>query len=104
MTIAPETPTTGHEVAVRFSPDGTPLAIRYMGRIWMVDPDIHTAHWFTRDAWWETRHRVAVGTGDVVSVEYWQVQAKLPSHNAELHTFTLRREPLAEHWQLESIS
>lgn len=104
MTIAPETPTTGHEVAVRFSPDGTPLAIRYDGRIWMVDPDIHTAHWFTRDAWWEHRTRVAVGTGDVVSVEYWHVQARPSGANAELHTFMLRREPLAEHWQLESIS
>ncbi|MFJ5956553.1 hypothetical protein ACIQC5_11420 [Paenarthrobacter sp. NPDC092416] len=49
MTLAPESPTTGHDVDVRFSPDGTPLAIRYDGRIWMLDPDIHTAHWFARD-------------------------------------------------------
>ncbi|YCK79720.1 hypothetical protein M1D89_01430 (plasmid) [Arthrobacter sp. D3-18] len=104
MTIAPESPTTSADVAVRFSPDSTPLAIRHNGRIWMVDPDVHTAHWFTRDAWWETQTRAAIGTGDLVSVEHWQVQAKLPQANAELRTFTLRREPLATVWQLESIS
>ncbi|WP_348537391.1 hypothetical protein [Paenarthrobacter sp. OM7] len=70
----------------------------------MVDPDVHTAHWFTRDSWWESRNRAAIGTGDLVSVEHWQVQAKLPSANAELRTFTLRREPLAAVWQLESVS
>jgi len=104
MTLAPEHATTGHEVDVRFTPDGMPMAIRYDGRIWMVDPDVHTAHWFTRDAWWETQTRAAIGTGDLVSVEHWQVQATLPSANAELRTFTLRREPLATAWQLESIS
>lgn len=104
MTLAPESPTTSREVAVRFSPDGMPLAIRHDGRIWMVDPDVHIAHWFTRDPWWEHRSREAVGTGDLVSVEHWQVQAKLPTANAELRTFTMRREPLATGWQLESIS
>ncbi|MFK0042206.1 hypothetical protein ACIQTW_20415 [Paenarthrobacter sp. NPDC090517] len=104
MTLAPETPTALREVDVRFSHDGTPLAIRHDGRIWMVDPDVHTAHWFTRDAWWETRTRAAVGTGDLVSVEHWQVQAKLPTASAELRTFTLRREPLATVWQMEAIS
>lgn len=81
-----------------------PMAIRYDGRIWMVDLDVHTAHWFTRDAWWETRHRAAIGTGDLVSVENWQVQASLPTAGAELRTFTLRREPLASEWVLESVS
>ncbi|MFE4080437.1 hypothetical protein [Paenarthrobacter sp. YIM B13468] len=104
MTLAPERRQTLPDVNVRFSPDGTPLAIRHDGRIWMVDPDVHTAHWFTRDAWWETRTRAAVGTGDMVSVEHWQVQAKLPSASAELRTFTLRREPLATGWQLEALS
>ena len=104
MTLAPESLTTAQDVDVRFSPDGTPLAIRHDGRIWMVDPDVHTAHWFTRDSWWETRTRAAVGTGDLVSVEHWQVQAKLPQASDELRTFALRREPLATVWQLESIS
>lgn len=104
MTLAPEHPTTGHGIDVRFSLDGTPLAVRHDGRIWMVDPDVHTAHWFTRDTWWEHRTRAAIGTGDVVSVEHWQVQAKLPTAGAELRTFTLRREPLATQWDLESIS
>ena len=104
MTIAPESPTTAQEVDVRFSPDGTPLAIRHDGRIWMVDPDVHTAHWFTRDAWWETRSRAAIGTGDLVSIEHWRVQARLPQAREDLRTFTLLREPLSTTWQLESIS
>jgi hypothetical protein len=104
MTLAPEKPQTRPDVAIRFSPDGTPMAIRHDGRIWMVDPDVHTAHWYTRDAWWETRNRAAIGTGDLVSVERWQVQAALPVAGAELRTFTLRREPLATQWHLESIS
>ncbi|MGO4586840.1 hypothetical protein AB4Z38_23615 [Arthrobacter sp. 2RAF6] len=48
--------------------------------------------------------RAAIGTGELVSVEHWQVQAKLPSANAELRTFTLRREPLATQRELESIT
>jgi hypothetical protein len=105
VTLAPEHPAgTLQEVAVRFSPDGTPMAIRHDGKIWMVDPDLHNAHWYTRNPWWETRTRAAVGTGDIVSVEHWQVQATLPTAGAELRTFTLRREPLDSVWRLESIS
>ncbi|WP_159701296.1 hypothetical protein [Arthrobacter sp. 18067] len=103
MTLAPESPTTGHVVNVRFSPDGTPLAIRHDGRIWMVDPDVHTAHWFTRDTWWETGNRAASGTDDLVGVEHWRVQATL-SANAALRTFLLRLDPAADRWVLESIS
>ncbi|NIJ03443.1 hypothetical protein FHR86_003802 [Paenarthrobacter ilicis] len=104
MTLAPERQQALPDVAIRFSPDGTPLAIRHEGRIWMVDPEVHSGHWFTRSAWWETRTRAQIGTGDLVSVEHWQVQAKPPTGNDELRTLTLRREPLATQWQLESIS
>jgi hypothetical protein len=105
MTLAPETQRTLQEVAVLFTPDPDrkPLAIRFDGHVWAVNQDVHAAHWFTRDAWWKTRNRAAIGTGNVVSIEYWQVQAKVSS-NAELRTFTLRREPQSTQWQLESIS
>ncbi|MET4622797.1 hypothetical protein ABIE18_004276 [Arthrobacter sp. 2762] len=56
----------------------------------MVDPDIPTAHWFTGDACWETGNGAAVGTGDLISVKHWQVQAKPRSANPKLRTFTLR--------------
>jgi hypothetical protein len=88
-------------VDVRFTPAGTPLAVRHEGRIWAVAAD--PVHWFTRDAWWETRRTAAVGSGDLVSVEYWRVQVRLGSNSA-LRTFTLRRNPLATRWLLESIS
>ena len=101
MTISSEAPVRTDIVQVRLGPAGNPLAIRHDGRIWLVDPDTDSQHWFARDSWWDTRRNAAVGSGDLVSVEYWRVQV-LGSHSA-LRTFTLRREPLATQWLLESI-
>ena len=101
MTSTIEAPTQTNELQVRTDPAGKPLAIRHDGRIWLVDPATDSQHWFGRDAWWDTRRTAAVGSGDLVSVEYWRVQV-LGSHSA-LRTFTLRREPLATQWLLESI-
>jgi hypothetical protein len=98
--VANET-TLDAEVDVRFTPAGTPLAVRFDGRIWAVAAD--QVHWFTRDAWWNTRRTAAVGSGDLVSIEYWRVQVRLGSNSA-LRTFTLRRNPLSAQWLLESIS
>jgi hypothetical protein len=88
-------------VDVRFTLAGTPLAVRHEGRIWAVAAD--PVHWFARDAWWDTRSTAAVGSGDLVSVEYWRVQVRLGS-NSTLRTFELRRDPLSEQWLLESIN
>lgn len=89
-------------VDVRFTPAGNPLAVRHNGRIWPVVAD--PVHWFARDAWWDTRRTAAVGSGDVVSIEYWRVQVALGSSTSALRTFTLRRDPLSSQWLLESIS
>ncbi len=43
----------------------------------------------------------AMGSGDLVRIEYWRVQARQSSISA-LQTFTLRREPLATQWVLET--
>jgi hypothetical protein len=88
-------------VDVRFTPAGTPLAVRHEGRIWAVAAD--TVQWFARDAWWDTRRTAAVGSGDLVSIEYWRVQVRLSSNSA-LRTFELRRDPLSDQWLLESIT
>ena len=101
MTAVANETTLDVEVDVRFTPAGTPLAVRVDGRIWAVAAD--PVHWFTRDAWWNTRRSAAVGSGDLVSVEFWQLQVRLGSNSA-LRTFTLRREPLSTQWLLESIS
>lgn len=45
-------------------------------RIWLVDPATDSRHWYGRD-WWDTRRTAAKGSGDLVSVEYWRVQAQL---------------------------
>ena len=103
MTLAPEVPTQTRELQVRTDTAGNPLAIRHDGRIWLVDPATASRHWFGRDAWRDTRCTAAAGSGEPESVEYWRVQVRLSSSSA-LHTFTLRRDPLATQWLLENIS
>jgi hypothetical protein len=73
--IADTTPQT-HDTLVRLDAAGKPLAVRYDGRIWLVDPDTESRHRFGRDAWWDARRTAAVGSGDLVSIEYWQVQVR----------------------------
>jgi hypothetical protein len=103
MSTTIEAPARNNDLQVRTDPAGKPLAIRHKGIIWVVDPDTESQHWFGRDAWWDTRRTAAVGSGDLVSIEYWQVQVRLDSNSA-LRTATLRREPLSTHWLLENIS
>jgi hypothetical protein len=103
MSTITEAPARTITLQVRTDAAGKPLAIRHDGRIWLVDPDTDSQHWFGRDAWWNTRRTAAVGSGDLVSIEYWQVQVRLGSNSA-LRTFTLRRNPLSTQWLLESIS
>jgi hypothetical protein len=87
-------------VDVRFTATGTPLAVRYDGRIWAVAAE--PVRWFTRADWWNTAKRAPVGCGDLVSIEHWQVQVRLTSTSA-LRTFELRRDPLSEQWLLAAI-
>ena len=101
MTAVANETTLDVDIDVRFTPAGTPLAVRHEGRIWAVAAD--PVHWFARDAWWHTRRTAAVGSGDLVSIEYWRIQVRLGSNSA-LRTFTLRRNPLSTRWLLENIS
>ncbi|AOT03246.1 hypothetical protein [Arthrobacter sp. U41] len=103
MTTTIEAPTQTNDFQVRTDPAGKPLAIRHDGRIWLVDPDTESQHWFGRDAWWDTRRTAAVGSGDLVSIEFWRVQVRTDSSSA-LRTVMLRREPLSTQWLLDSIS
>ena len=59
----------------RVTATGTPLAIRYDGRVWAVAAE--PLHWFTRDSWWNSRGNAAVGSGDLVTTEHWRVQVGL---------------------------
>jgi hypothetical protein len=88
-------------VEVRFTAKGVPLTVRHDGRIWAVAAE--PVHWFTRADWWNTAKRAPVGSGDLISVEHWQVQVRLTSTSA-LRTFELRRDPLSEQWLLAGIS
>lgn len=101
MTATVNEPTLDVPVDVRFTAKGTPLAVRYDGRIWAVAAE--PVHWFARDSWWESRRSVPVGIGNVVDIEHWRVQVRLGTNSA-LRTFKLRLDPLSEQWLLESIS
>ncbi|GAP61375.1 hypothetical protein AHiyo1_50750 [Arthrobacter sp. Hiyo1] len=101
MTATASETTLNASVDVRFTAAGTPLAVRYDGRIWAVAAE--PVHWFARDSWWQTRSTAPVGVGNIVDIEFWRVQVKLSS-NAALRTFLLRRDPAATQWLLESIS
>ncbi|AUZ35000.1 hypothetical protein C3B78_11385 [Arthrobacter sp. PGP41] len=87
---------------VRFTATGTPLAVRYDGRVRAVAAE--PLHWFSRDSWWETHPTVPVGLGNVVDIENWRVQVRLGASTSALRTFQLRRNPLSEQWLLESIA
>jgi hypothetical protein len=88
-------------VDIRFTATGAPLAVRFDGRIWAVAAE--PVHWFTRDSWWKTQRSVPVGVGNVVDIERWRVQVRLGTSTSALKTFTLRRDPLATQWLLESF-
>lgn len=103
MSTTIEAPGQANDLQVRTDPAGKPLAIRHDGRIWLVDPATDSQRWFGRDAWWDTRRAAAVGSGDLVSIEFWSVQVRSGTHSA-LRTVTLRRNPLAAQWLLECIS
>lgn len=114
MTLAPEAPThhlTGAPTAgnvpdapveVRFTTAGLPLAVRYDGHVWPVAAD--PVHWYGRRDWWTEDRRAQIGSGDLVSVEYWRVQVPSGGTSTELRTFELRRIPRTDQWVLESIS
>ena len=102
MTAPVSEATLNAPVDVRFTAVGTPLAVRYEGRVWAVAAE--PLRWFTRDSWWETQRTVPVGIGNVVDVEHWRVQVRLGSSTSPLRTFELRRDPLSKQWLLEFIS
>lgn len=97
-----ETTILNAPVDVRFTAAGTPLAVRYDGRVWAVAAD--PVHWFARDSWWDTRRTAPVGAGNLVDVEYWRLQVRLGSSSSGLRTFELRRDALSEQWLLQSIT
>lgn len=101
MTATLNETTLDAPVDVRFTAAGSPLAVRYDGRVWAVAAE--PVHWFDRDSWWKTRRSAPVGVGNVVDIEHWRVQVRLGASTSALRTFELRRDPLSEQWLLESI-
>uniref|UniRef100_UPI003F4921D0 hypothetical protein n=1 Tax=Paenarthrobacter nicotinovorans TaxID=29320 RepID=UPI003F4921D0 len=86
-------------VDVRFTLDGTPLAVRYDGRIWAVAAE--PVRWFERESWWETQNRAPAGAA-VVDTTVWQVQVRINSASP-LRTMQLRQPVMTDHWILAFI-
>ncbi|WP_442542475.1 hypothetical protein ACSBOX_11020 [Arthrobacter sp. KN11-1C] len=103
MTLTAEAIHTLEEIAVRFSPDGIPLAVRYDGSILAVDPDADAAHWFGRGRWPEGSDPDANDSEDPASVEHWRLQVRRNSDSA-LRTFHLQRNPRSPDWFLADIT
>ena len=103
MTFTAEAPHWLEDIAVRFSTDGAPLAVRYDGNIWAVDPDAATAHWFGHRSWWDGSGAAAIDSGDLASVENWRLQVRLNSDSA-FRTFHLRRTPGSPDWFLADVT
>jgi hypothetical protein len=103
MTLTAEAVHTLEEIAVRFSPDGIPLAVRYDGSILAVDPDADAAHWFGRRGWPDGSDPAANDSEDFASVEHWRVQVRRNSNSA-LRTFHLQRNPSSPDWFLADIT
>ncbi|MDE8670640.1 hypothetical protein PY310_18840 [Pseudarthrobacter sp. H3Y2-7] len=97
-----ETPTLNAPVDVRFTTAGTPLAVRYDGRIWAVAAE--PLHWFTRDSWWGDPANRAGRDRNVVDIEHWRLQVRLGSSTSSLRTFELRLDPLSDQWLLTGIT
>jgi hypothetical protein len=103
MNTITETAPQTDDLQVRTDPAGKPLAIRHNGRIWLVDPATEATHWFGRDTLRDGRRTATVGSGDLVSIEYWRIQVRLGTSDSAVRTFTLRRDPLAAQWSVDSI-
>lgn len=103
MTLTAEAIHTLEEIAVRFSPDGAPLAVRYDGSIWAVDPDAGAAHWFGRRSGRDGSDSAATDSEHLASVENWRIQVRLNSDSA-LRTFHVQRSLRSPDWFLAGIT
>lgn len=103
MTLTAEAIHTLDEIAVRFSPGGIPLAVRYDGAIWAVDPDADAVHWLGNEGWRDRGDAAAAGSEDPAPVEHWRLQARLNSGSA-LRTFHVQRKLRSTRWLLTGIS
>lgn len=90
------------EVLVRFDGGNRPLAVRYDGRIWAVEPDTVAVHWFSRPDGSSGEMSLAF-RGDANSVENWRVQVR-PAARSRLRAFHLQREAHSSLWRLLSLT
>lgn len=91
----------GVPAELRFTAAGVPLAVRFDGRVWPVAAE--PVHWFTRWDWWNQKVSAAVGVGDLVSVEHWQLQVHGSSSDT-LRTVHVRRNPQETQWHVVAVS
>lgn len=103
MTLTAEAIHTLDEIAVRFSPGGAPLAVRYDGAIWAVDPDAEAVHWLGDEGWRDRGDAAAPDSEGPASVEHWRLQARLNSGSA-LRTFHVQRKLRSPRWFLAGLS
>lgn len=102
MTATAEAPTRGVEIQIRFDGAGRPLALRWEGRLWVVDPATEPQHWFGH---WDECAGGTSATGSIddgASLENWRAQVRL-SAAARPRTLHLQKSPRSLAWHLVSI-
>jgi hypothetical protein len=90
------------EVLVRFDGGNRPLAVRYDGRIWAVEPDKEAVHWFSRPDR-SSGEMSPTLRGDANCVENWRVQVR-PAALSRIRAFHLQREAHSSLWRLLSLT
>jgi len=86
------------EVQIRFDSRERPLAIRYYGCIWTIDPDAPASHWDGRSKQPQNTDTVA-GSSGPAALKGWRVQAR-NSATSELRTMDLSCDPHSGVWRL----
>ncbi|MCX2748671.1 hypothetical protein OOZ51_12725 [Arthrobacter sp. MI7-26] len=92
----------GLEVQIRFDCRGRPLAVRYDGCIWTIDPDADAGHRVGRSKRAEYSDNVAGGSG-TGALEGWRVQAR-NSATFELCIIDLFFDPRSGVWRLIHVN
>jgi hypothetical protein len=83
--------------AVRFTISGTPLALRWRGRIWQVMGE--PVQWSSSSSWWEPDATALGGRGSVVTTRSWRFQAQTGLASPVLE-FDISADPRWQGWRL----
>ena len=93
--------TVNEPVDVRFNGSGTPLAMRWRGRIWQAVGE--PVSWSSSRSWWEPGNTPVNGQGSLITRHAWRFQAQTGPVSPTLE-FDISSDPHTDGWQLRRIA